>query len=99
VPNPTQLKNNKTDLPWGERELTRRACARLYPRLLREVARVLRPDGRALLLTKELKLVRTALTTTRDHPLELDGEPRPLVIGFAVWAFKFRRRRPLGQSQ
>ena len=40
------------DLPWGERELTRRACAKLYPRLLREVARVLRPNGRALLLTK-----------------------------------------------
>jgi hypothetical protein len=42
--------------------------------------------------------VHTALTTTRNHPLELDGEPRRLVIGFAVWAFKFRRRRLSGQQ-
>jgi 23S rRNA G2445 N2-methylase RlmL len=57
-----QSNKNHTDLPWGERELTRRACAKLYPRLLREVARVLRPDGRALLLTK-----------ARRRPLALAG--------------------------
>ena len=38
------------DLPFGKAHLDHRSCARLYPRVLRELARVLRVGGRAVLL-------------------------------------------------
>jgi SAM-dependent methyltransferase len=38
------------DLPFGKAHLDHRSCARLYPRVLRELARILRVGGRAVLL-------------------------------------------------
>eukprot|EP00445_Apocalathium_hangoei_P079380 CAMPEP_0204193270 /NCGR_PEP_ID=MMETSP0361-20130328/61530_1 /ASSEMBLY_ACC=CAM_ASM_000343 /TAXON_ID=268821 /ORGANISM="Scrippsiella Hangoei, Strain SHTV-5" /LENGTH=400 /DNA_ID=CAMNT_0051154453 /DNA_START=26 /DNA_END=1225 /DNA_ORIENTATION=- len=42
-----------SDLPFGRQHGTVEGNAELYPRLLKEAARVLRPDGRAVLLTGE----------------------------------------------
>ena len=44
------------NMPWGRRVGSHRGNRRLYPKFLREAARVLRPGGRAVLLTQEKRL-------------------------------------------
>ena len=46
------------DLPFGRRHLEYREVRRLYPRVFRETARILRDGGRALLLTPVRGVVR-----------------------------------------
>ncbi len=47
-----------TNLPWGIKAGSRAANRRLYPRLIAEFSRVLRPGGRMVLLTAETALMR-----------------------------------------
>jgi 23S rRNA G2445 N2-methylase RlmL len=56
------------NLPFGRRSGSHRRNRRLYRPFFREVARVLRPGGRALLLTLERRLVREVLG---EVPLEV----------------------------
>lgn len=50
-----------TDLPWGVRELTNKAVAALYPRLLRTLAAAMRPGGFAILLCGNRKQLSIAI--------------------------------------
>ncbi len=47
-----------TNLPWGIRHGSHAENRRLYPRLLAEFARVLKPDGVMVMLTAEARLMR-----------------------------------------
>lgn len=58
------------NLPWGRIVANPRINRRLYPRLLAEIARVLRPGGRALLLTSERNLAQKALNGEPNLRLE-----------------------------
>lgn len=59
-----------SNLPWGRVVANPRINRRLYPRLLAEVARVLRPGGVALLLTSERSLTERTLSRLPDLRLE-----------------------------
>lgn len=67
------------NLPWGRRIGSHRANRHLYPGFLRELARILRPCGRAVLLTQEKRLLTgLASRSPRLHivnrmPLSLSG--------------------------
>jgi SAM-dependent methyltransferase len=50
-----------SDLPWGQSFGSRRANLALYPRALREAARVLRPGGTCVLLSADRAAMRAAL--------------------------------------
>ena len=50
-----------TDLPWGVRELTNKAVAALYPRLLRALAAAMRPGSYAVLLCGNKKQLGIAI--------------------------------------
>lgn len=54
-----------TNMPFGKRVGSHTGNVTLYPAFLGEVARVLRVDGRAVLLTEEKTLVRRAIDATR----------------------------------
>ena len=62
-----------TDLPWGVRELTNKAVAVLYPRLLRTLAAAMRPGGYAILLCgnrKQLSIAIAQNEATWEHIAE-----------------------------
>ncbi len=67
------------NLPWGRRIGSHRANRHLYPAFVRELSRVLRPGGRAVLLTQEKRLLTRlvrgsdALTMMRQLSLSLSG--------------------------
>lgn len=66
------------NLPWGRRVGSHRTNQHLYPGFVREVARVLREDGRAALLTADKHLLTRLV---HRHPrLRLD-ETWPLQLG------------------
>ncbi|MGC9317494.1 MAG: THUMP domain-containing class I SAM-dependent methyltransferase [Armatimonadota bacterium] len=54
------------NLPWGRRIGSHRVNRHLYPGFVRELARVLRPLGRAVLLTQEKRLI-TRLVDRNRH--------------------------------
>lgn len=75
------------DLPFGRRVGSHRANRRLYPAALREMHRVLRPQGRAVLLTLERRLTERLLSDAARwqvdavHPVWHGGlQPRAYVI-------------------
>lgn len=66
--------------PFGKKIGTRESAHALHPRLLRETARLLRPDGRAVFVTSEYDAMRDALrgvpalTLERGYSVALLGE-------------------------
>lgn len=68
-----------SNLPFGKRVGSHAGNTRLYPAFLAELTRVLRADGRAVLLTEDKKLFRESVQTThglrivRDVQLESGG--------------------------
>lgn len=67
------------NLPWGRRIGSHRSNMHLYPGFVRETARVLRPGGRAVLLTQEKRLLTGLLERHRllrplaQYDLSLSG--------------------------
>ncbi len=67
------------NLPWGRRIGSHRANRHLYPGFVRELARVLRPGGVAVLLTQEKRLITrligksARLEIIREDHLSLSG--------------------------
>jgi 23S rRNA G2445 N2-methylase RlmL len=51
-----------TNLPWGIRHGSHEANRRLYPRLIAEIKRLLRPGGVAVMLTSEMRLMSELMT-------------------------------------
>ncbi|MEO8851273.1 MAG: hypothetical protein ABI360_06045, partial [Allobranchiibius sp.] len=54
-----------TDLPFGKRIGSNTNNVELYPRVLREIERVLTPSGRCVLLTDDKRVFEDALARTR----------------------------------
>lgn len=67
------------NLPWGRRIGSHRSNQHLYPGFIRELGRVLRPGGVAVLLTQEKRLLTRLLAKgrklaiTAQYPLSLSG--------------------------
>ncbi len=67
------------NMPWGRRIGSHRANRHLYPGFVRELARVLAPDGVAALLTQEKRLIvqligrESRLKVVREEHLSLSG--------------------------
>ncbi len=59
-----------SDLPFGRRTGTHTSNRHLYPGLIRELVRVLRPGGRAVLYTTERRLMQSVLHRTPGLKLE-----------------------------
>ncbi|KAF9911180.1 hypothetical protein EC991_004404 [Linnemannia zychae] len=57
-----------SDLPWGKRENSHVYNCKLYPRLMREIIRLLRVNGRAVLITGERKLLQRQLDAPFAKP-------------------------------
>jgi hypothetical protein len=80
------------------RELNFRQCQKLYPRIVRELSRVLKVGGMAYLVTQERKLMLRNLAERFCH-LEVLHE-LSVVIGYKVWLYVLRRRaRVEGEAQ
>ncbi|MFO8079526.1 MAG: THUMP domain-containing protein [Armatimonadota bacterium] len=68
-----------SNLPWGRRIGSHTVNRHLYPGFVRELARVLRPGGRAALLTQEKRLItrlvgkNSRLRIVREDHLSLSG--------------------------
>eukprot|EP00927_Polykrikos_kofoidii_P008450 TRINITY_DN13504_c0_g1_i1.p1 TRINITY_DN13504_c0_g1~~TRINITY_DN13504_c0_g1_i1.p1 ORF type:complete len:522 (-),score=50.38 TRINITY_DN13504_c0_g1_i1:68-1633(-) len=72
-----------SDLPWGKRVGSRESNQTFYPAAVREIARVLRTGGAALLLTKDTRLMARILDTVwaRESFVQPWGSPRMVNIG------------------
>lgn len=86
------ISRPRPDLPWGQRELNFRACQKLYPALLRQIIRVLRPgSGTALLITQDTKLLQACLEYRWAAQALRLLERRELVIGSRVSLYVLQR--------
>jgi predicted RNA methylase len=63
---PQSVDRIVANLPFGKRAGSHAANVELYPAFLRRVRTVLRPTGRAVLLTEEKRLLRDAVQRTAD---------------------------------
>jgi predicted RNA methylase len=63
---PDSVDRIVANLPFGKRAGSHAANVELYPAFLRRVRSVLRPTGRAVLLTEEKRLLRDAVQRTAD---------------------------------
>lgn len=79
------------NLPFGKRIGSHAANTRLYPFFLRELSRVLRADGRAVLLTEEKNLFRRSLDAT--HGMRQLREVKLASGGLHPSAFVLARTR------
>ncbi|KAF9948952.1 THUMP domain-containing protein 3 [Modicella reniformis] len=80
-----------SDLPWGQRESSHHYNCKLYPRLTREVLRLLRVGGRAVLVTGERKLLQRQLDAPFSKPYLRVLKRREITIGFKVMVFEVIR--------
>lgn len=63
---PRSVHRVVANLPFGKRVGSHEANKTLYPRFLAELERVLTPDGRAVLLTEDKRLLRESVESTRN---------------------------------
>jgi tRNA (guanine6-N2)-methyltransferase len=80
------------DLPWGRRELSHRQCEKLYPALLKQAARVLRPGtGRAVIVTAETRMMERLLAASgAGWGLQVEQQ-REIVLGYRAKVYVLRR--------
>ncbi|KAG9072413.1 hypothetical protein KI688_000184 [Linnemannia hyalina] len=78
-------------LPWGKREFSHVYNCKLYPRLIREIIRLLRVNGRALLITGERKLLLRQLDAPFARPHLKLLQTREITIGYKVMVFELLR--------
>lgn len=64
---------------------------KLYPRLIREIIRLLRVNGRALLITGERKLLQRQLDAPFARPHLKLLQKREITIGYKVMVFELLR--------
>lgn len=76
-----------TNLPFGERTSPVQPLDRLYRGVFREIARVLRPSGRAVVLSSQRGLVQTALSRRGDLRQDARYEINLLGQDADVWVF------------
>jgi tRNA (guanine6-N2)-methyltransferase len=74
-----------TNLPWGIRHGSHRENRRLYPRLIAELSRVLKPGGMMVILTAERRLMRDVLAQgrlkfARVIPVTILGAPAAVYV-------------------
>lgn len=81
----------KQDLPWGQRESSHVSNCKLYPKLVKQVVRLLRVGGRAVLVTGERKLLQRQLDSVFAKPFLQVVQKREITIGFSVMVFELRR--------
>ena len=62
-----------TDLPWGHRVLTKAQLVKLYKMLLEQFARILKPNGHAVLMTAEYNMLSRFVA---DHQARAKREGR-----------------------
>jgi tRNA (guanine6-N2)-methyltransferase len=67
-----------TNLPWGIKHGSHEENRRLYPRLIEEFARVVRPGGRIVMLTSEWRLMREA---TSSGIVRVESVRRVTILG------------------
>lgn len=77
------------DLPFGQLVGSHRENVALYPRILTEIERVLRPTGRAILITHEIRLMNT-LIPSLTH-LKLDNQYQIVQRGLHPCIYVFRK--------
>ncbi|KAG0084404.1 THUMP domain-containing protein 3 [Podila epicladia] len=80
-----------SDLPWGQRESSHVSNCKLYPKLVKQVIRLLRVGGRAVLVTGERKLLQRQLDSVFAKPFLQVVQKREITIGFSVMVFELRR--------
>ncbi|KAG0046059.1 THUMP domain-containing protein 3 [Gryganskiella cystojenkinii] len=80
-----------SDLPWGQRESSHLSNCKLYPRLIKEIIRMLRTNGRAVLVTGERKLLQRQLDAPFARPYLKLIHKREITIGFKVVVFELVR--------
>ncbi|KAF9211972.1 THUMP domain-containing protein 3 [Podila verticillata] len=80
-----------SDLPWGQRESSHVSNCKLYPKLVKQVVRLLRVGGRAVLVTGERKLLQRQLDSVFAKPFLQVVQKREITIGFSVMVFELRR--------
>ncbi|KAK9712940.1 hypothetical protein K7432_006804 [Basidiobolus ranarum] len=85
-----------SDLPWGRREGSFQSNCKLYPKLMKEIARVLKPNtGRAILITGERNLFKRVLGMPWCGPL-LEVETQfEVTIGYQVLLYVLKRTSTL----
>ncbi|KAF9357046.1 THUMP domain-containing protein 3, partial [Mortierella sp. AD094] len=80
-----------SDLPWGQRESSHLSNCKLYPKLVKEIIRLLKVNGRALLVTGERKLLQRQLDSPFAKPHLKVLRKREITIGFKVMVFELER--------
>ncbi|KAI0232021.1 hypothetical protein L0F63_006013 [Massospora cicadina] len=81
-----------TDLPWGMREGSFTMCAKLYPKLMKQLIRVVKKGtGKAYLLTLDHKLLMATLNTPWCLRAWRTASVRDIRIGYHVKLFCLER--------
>ncbi|KAG0018834.1 THUMP domain-containing protein 3 [Entomortierella chlamydospora] len=80
-----------SDLPWGQRESSHLSNCKLYPKLVKEIIRLLKVNGRALLVTGERRLLQRQLDSPFAKPHLKLLQKREITIGFKVMVFELER--------
>jgi len=90
IPLPDQgVSRIVTNLPWGLQHGSHAENRRLYPRLLWEFARLMRPGGVCVMLTGETRLMSELL---RGAPLRLEQTVRVSILGARASIYVCRSR-------
>ncbi len=79
-----------TNMPWGRRSGSHTVNRHLYPRFFREISRVIKPDGRAILLSLERRMIERILARGRD--LELERTLRVNIAGIHPSIYLIRKQ-------
>ncbi|KAG0266285.1 hypothetical protein BG011_002693 [Mortierella polycephala] len=80
-----------SDLPWGQRENSHLYNCKLYPRLVKEMIRLLKVNGRAVVVTGERKLLQRQLDAPFARSYLQVVRKREIAIGFKVMVFELLR--------